>query len=211
MKFLMSTICILVMTTVAQAQEAKKCRFEGESASTSLEEHLVNIKQKLSGPELSSYFASCGSFLGGERYYADLISSEADVTLSEIREIKAFKDLSYKSLLASVENDVSVNTEMIDANTNWHNDDKVAATLVRLLLHSDRDVRLAAAGALKYTTSPVAIAKLIKMLKSESKTVRFEAVTALEGTKVPKARAALMELRNDPDPGIRATAILGTL
>jgi hypothetical protein len=57
----------------------------------------------------------------------------------------------------------------------------------------------------------VVIAKLVQMTKSSNVMTRFISAVALEATKVPAGRKALLELRNDPDPGVRAQATLGTL
>jgi hypothetical protein len=186
------------------------CRFAGETDATSLEQHLENIKQALSGPELSKYFISCGSFIGGERYYQDLITPASAKILKEIRDIKKFKALAYRTMVTSNVHDLSY-LDVIAANGNWKNDRQTGSYLVRLLYSKDGNIRLSAAGALKGATSPAIVAKLVQMTKSPNVRVRFISATALEFTKVPAGRNALFELRNDPDPGVRAQATLGSL
>ncbi|PWU21242.1 MAG: hypothetical protein C5B49_02925, partial [Bdellovibrio sp.] len=152
------------------------------------------------------------NLLGNERYYSDLESPEAKKILVEIRKIEGFKRLALNALSRS-ENLASGNPfsdAVIDVAGNWKNDVQFVTKLIPLLHSSNRDLRLGAAGALKGTTSPIAVSKLLEMLKSSNPLDRYIAAVALERTTVPAARSALINLRRDSDPGVRAQAIVGT-
>ena len=182
------------------------CRFSGESDDTSIEEHFENIKQALNGPNLSKYYMSCGSFLGNDRYYLDLVTPAAQKILIQIRAIQPFKNLAFKSLMTTKSDDENY-LKIIDVNSNWRNDDQVASILVKLVLSKDVEIRMAAAGALKGTTSAVAISKLIQMLENKNQSIRIASVTALEGTENLEARKAVFPLRKDSEFGVRIQAM----
>lgn len=186
------------------------CRLAGETEATSLDLHLENIKNALSGPELSDYMISCGSFVGADRYYQDMMTPVSHKILKEIREIKKFKALAYRTLISTETlNPIYVN--LIEVNGNWRNDNKIGSFLVRLLASKDYEIRMAAAGALKGTKSAFVVANLVKMTKSPNPSIRLASVTALEYTEDPAGRAALRVLRNDPDPGVRVQAEIGMM
>lgn len=185
------------------------CRFSNETASTSLDEHLKNIKQALGGSALSKYYIPCGSFIAGERYYDDMLTPAAHETIEEIRSIKKFKELSVQALL-STKSDSPKYRDLITVNGNWKNDSRVASVLIRLLTNKDHEIRHEAAGALKGVTSTGAIANLIRMTKSPKALDRFMAALALEGTQDHSARRALLDLSSDEDLSVRTQAIFSS-
>lgn len=200
-----------VATNTPIAIEQKgSCRFDGETADTSLEQHFENINQALNGPELSKYFISCGSFVGADRYYSDMLTPAALITLKEIRANRKFKALSYQTLVSSNATNPDY-LDLIAVNGNWKNDIRIGTYLIRLLNAADHDTRMAAAGALKGATSPVIIERLVRMTKSPNALSRFVSAVALENTKVPAGRRALRELQNDSDSGVRTQAMLGMM
>ena len=200
-------ICLLGCPFTASADE---CRFASQTSSTSLPEYFEMIKHALSGPELNRYYLSCGVFIQGQRYYDDLLTPESRDLLTEIRGIKNFKDIALSELRGS-ERSGKLYVEIVEVAGNWKDDRRFASVLIRSLSHPDPDIRIAAAHSLRDATTPYVLHKLVRMLNSRRPAVRHMAALALDGTRSPEARSALMKLRQDPDPGFRAQAIVGTL
>lgn len=133
-------------------------------SATSTEELYTAIKQMLSGPDLEKYFLMQGKFLSNFLEYVTPTDEEQQY-INDIIAIPVFKDLAFK-LLPIFKDNSSIYSDLIKINGLWKDDPKVESVLIKLSYSKDQTVRIAAAHALRKSTSKIAIKRLAEIMQN---------------------------------------------